>query len=194
MLTLISKHSDVSVFCGRFSADRARSIFRPREAFTLIELLAVIAIIALLAALFFPALSKVREKAQAAACLSNMRQLGVGFMTYVADNDGHVQPHPTHRCRHRFREFDPARILRNGRGRMRRARGATCSICNENIICTQEKLLSSQVMKKRSRLRGGGIPSLERRTAGNLASPSGVQHVHGFFEIHCCFPSDSRRM
>jgi prepilin-type N-terminal cleavage/methylation domain-containing protein/prepilin-type processing-associated H-X9-DG protein len=71
---------------------KARSFHQPQSAFTLIELLAVIAITALLAALAFPALSKARKNGQAAACLSNMRQLGVGFMAYVAENNGFLPP------------------------------------------------------------------------------------------------------
>src|SRR5579862_7576250 len=58
-----------------------------RYGFTLIELLVVIAIIAILAAILFPVFAKVREKARQTSCESNMKQLGLGFIQYVQDND-----------------------------------------------------------------------------------------------------------
>ena len=55
--------------------------------FTLIELLVVIAVIALLAAILFPVFARARENARKTSCLSNVRQLGLGFMQYAQDYD-----------------------------------------------------------------------------------------------------------
>lgn len=56
-----------------------------RRAFTLIELLVVVAVIAILIGLLLPALAQARESGRAAACGSNLRQLGVGLTTYLHD-------------------------------------------------------------------------------------------------------------
>lgn len=60
--------------------------------FTLIELLVVISIIALLVAILLPALSKAREQARLAVCMSNQHQLCVGLQVYAADNEGKLPP------------------------------------------------------------------------------------------------------
>ena len=59
-----------------------------KNAFTLIELLIVISIIGILAGLLLPALTKAKSKAHAIKCLSNVKQLALGWTLYANDHEG----------------------------------------------------------------------------------------------------------
>jgi len=58
----------------------------------LIELLVVIAIIAILAGLLLPALAGAKSRAQRLKCLSQLKQLGVGFAMFTGDHDSQYPP------------------------------------------------------------------------------------------------------
>jgi prepilin-type N-terminal cleavage/methylation domain-containing protein len=58
-----------------------------KAAFTLIELLVVIAIIAILASLAIPALTSALERGKSAKDANNLRQLGVGMIQFVNQNE-----------------------------------------------------------------------------------------------------------
>jgi len=64
-----------------------------RSGFTLIELLVVIAIIAILAAILFPVFAQAREKARAATCVSNEKQILLSWHMYIQDYDEKFVPY-----------------------------------------------------------------------------------------------------
>lgn len=60
------------------------------RAFTLIELLVVIAIISVLFAVIVPALNLARQKASTAVCMSNTKNLSLGWLMYMEENNGRI--------------------------------------------------------------------------------------------------------
>lgn len=58
-----------------------------RRSFTLIELLVTIVIISILIALLMPALGQARSRGRRTLCESNLRQIGIGFKSYLQDNN-----------------------------------------------------------------------------------------------------------
>ena len=65
----------------------------PCKGFTLVELLVVIAILSLLAALLFPSFATARARARRTSCISNLKQIGLGFHMYRQDFDGGLPGH-----------------------------------------------------------------------------------------------------
>ncbi len=78
-------HSDIVIVSRGLIRDLS---FRAPAAFTVIELLVVIAIVGILASLLLSVLGKAKGKAQSIACLSNLKQLQLAWMSYAhANND-----------------------------------------------------------------------------------------------------------
>ncbi len=63
-----------------------------KSAFTLIELLVVISIIAILASIAVPVFSKAVENGKATNCAANLRQLAMGTVAYLSDNEDQMFP------------------------------------------------------------------------------------------------------
>ena len=61
-----------------------------KRAFTLIELLVVIAIITVLLSVIVPSLRLVKQKAASVICLTNVKDLALGWYSYKEDNDDKI--------------------------------------------------------------------------------------------------------
>lgn len=67
-----------------------RHRYSTNRGFTLTELLVVMGLIGMLISLLLPAVRKGRAAAQAAGCLSNLRQMGIAWELYTSENKGRL--------------------------------------------------------------------------------------------------------
>lgn len=76
-------------------ASKAATAAPPRRGFTLIELLVVTAVLGVVSALLLPALARVKGRAHALYCLSNLRQWGLATQLYAVDHNDTLPPEGT---------------------------------------------------------------------------------------------------
>lgn len=70
---------------------------RRHDGFTLIELLVVVALIGLMSTLLIPEIARFQDRAQSVVCMNNLRQIGVGVLSYVGEHDSTypvIEPNP----------------------------------------------------------------------------------------------------
>lgn len=63
-----------------------------KNSFTLLELMVVLAIIGILISMLMPSLRSARERGRQAVCMSNARQMYVGWMLYAQNNNQWIRP------------------------------------------------------------------------------------------------------
>jgi prepilin-type N-terminal cleavage/methylation domain-containing protein/prepilin-type processing-associated H-X9-DG protein len=73
------------------------TLSRRASGFTLVELIIVIAIIGMLVAMTIPEWGRIQTRSQSIVCVNNLRQVGIGVLSYVAENDNTfpmIEPNP----------------------------------------------------------------------------------------------------
>jgi prepilin-type processing-associated H-X9-DG protein/prepilin-type N-terminal cleavage/methylation domain-containing protein len=73
---------------SRFVLVYNKGRYNTSSGLTLVELLIAIALISILCALLFAGWSRMSNKADETACVSNMRQVGLAIIQYTAENNG----------------------------------------------------------------------------------------------------------
>lgn len=76
--------------CDMSVERRETRLVKRSDGFTLIEMLIVIAILSVLVAILIPSLNRAKELARQAVCGSNLHQVGLALMAYVAQERGYI--------------------------------------------------------------------------------------------------------
>ena len=110
-----------------------------RGGFTLIELLTVLGLVTLLGSLLLPVISKVRAASNNTSCLSTLRQMGVAWAMYVAEEHGHL-PHylwapPTATPQTAWKGYWPGILEKNDV----KGRGLLCPAADEETPFTHNR-------------------------------------------------------
>jgi prepilin-type N-terminal cleavage/methylation domain-containing protein/prepilin-type processing-associated H-X9-DG protein len=72
---------------------RVPVVLKFSKGFTLVEVLVVMSIITILAAILLPVIERARHAGRRAACISNLRQIGLAANQYSTDYDGRLPPY-----------------------------------------------------------------------------------------------------
>lgn len=146
------------------------------RAFTLIELLVVITIIAILVALLFSALQGVQERGKTAACVSNLRQIGVATFAYSNDHDGTLPPG----------------IIQDGTG-INSANDWETILVSQNYVSMSSALLASDLPKASIFRCPAGLPqvSTNGRPAFSNAAYASSDDAQGYL-VHTYKSSDGK--
>lgn len=88
---------------------------RHTRAFTLIELLVTLAVIALLAGFLLPSAARAKASALTAGCRNNLRQLQLGYLMYVHDNNDTLPPNRAQSFGFEMRNVEGSWVLGNAR-------------------------------------------------------------------------------
>ena len=123
--------------------------FRPRAAFTLVELLVVIGIIAILVALLLPAIQKSRYEARVTACAARLQQFSAAMNASAIEQKGRLPrwTPPTRHGERGFLEIDPAtrRNLELVRGLDGRREGSLLATVDRTLTGPGARLLAERL-------------------------------------------------